>query len=187
MHCTRPSQCAATRMAGFTLTELGCTVAVLAVLCTLAAPAFRELLLDARRSREINQFVLAVHLARSEAMKRNAVISLCPSSDAASCGGASTPWHAGWLLFVNDDRDTPAVRDGLEALLRIYPAWAAGSVYANRSTLSFRPFGQSGTTATLTFCDQRGVTAARAVIISQTGRPRIAERSASGTPLRCAP
>ncbi len=187
MHSSSPSRSATAQGGGFTLTELSCTVALLAVLCTLAAPAFRDLLLDARRSRELNRFVQAVHLARSEAIKRNAVISLCPSSDAASCGGAATPWQVGWLLFVNDDRDSPAVRDGLEPVLRVYPAWDAGSVYANRSTLSFRPFGQSGTTATLTFCDPRGVTAARAVIISQTGRPRVTDRSASGTPLRCAP
>jgi hypothetical protein len=42
-----------------------------------------------------------------------------------------------------------------------------------------------GVTATFTFCDDRGSPAARAVIISQTGRPRVSNRSAANTPLTC--
>jgi hypothetical protein len=42
-----------------------------------------------------------------------------------------------------------------------------------------------GVTATFTFCDDRGSPAARAVIISQTGRPRVSDRSAANTPLAC--
>jgi hypothetical protein len=70
-------------------------------------------------------------------------------------------------------------------LLRVYPQWTHGAVNANRGTLSFRPFGQMGVTATFTFCDDRGSPAARAVIISQTGRPRVSNRSAANTPLAC--
>ena len=67
----------------------------------------------------------------------------------------------------------------------MYAPWDRGTVNANRSTLSFRPFGQMGVTATFAFCDQRGSKAARAVIISQTGRPRVSDRSSSGKPLTC--
>jgi type IV fimbrial biogenesis protein FimT len=70
-------------------------------------------------------------------------------------------------------------------LLRVYAPWDRGTVNANRATLSFRPFGQMGVTATLTFCDQRGSTAARAVIVSQTGRPRVSDRNSAGKPLSC--
>jgi hypothetical protein len=77
------------------------------------------------------------------------------------------------------------VRDTDEELLRVYAPWPGGSLTANRTTLSFRPFGQMGVTATFTFCDDRGSPAARAVIISQTGRPRVSDRSASNTPLLC--
>ncbi len=93
--------------------------------------------------------------------------------------------QTGWIVFVNADRDSPADRDLDEELLRVYAPWAGGVVNANRTTLSFRPFGQMGVTATFTFCDDRGSKAARAVIISQTGRPRVSDRSASNTPLIC--
>jgi type IV fimbrial biogenesis protein FimT len=89
------------------------------------------------------------------------------------------------MVFVNSDRDSPAVRDAGEDVLRVYAPWERGAVTANRTTLSFRPFGQVAVTATFTFCDDRGPADARAVIVSQTGRPRVSDRNASGRPLDC--
>jgi type IV fimbrial biogenesis protein FimT len=149
-------------------------------------PTFRDVSLNAERTREINQLVQSVHLARNEAIKRNGVVSLCPSTDGEDCAPAGTPWHKGWIVFVNGDRDSPAARDPGEQLLQVRAPWAAGSVHANRATLSFRPYGQMGVTASFTFCDGRGARAARAVIISQTGRPRVSASDASGDPLTCA-
>ena len=173
------------RRRGFTLPELVFTLALAAGLLAWGVPNFREARLNAARTREVNQFLQAVHLARSEAIKRNGVVSLCPSLDAATCAPAGTDWERGWIMFVNSDRDSPAKRDPGEELLRVYARWTDGHVEANRATLSFRPFGQMGVTATFAFCDQRGSVAARAVIISQTGRPRVSDRSAAGGPLKC--
>jgi type IV fimbrial biogenesis protein FimT len=170
---------------GFTLIELMFCLLVAGVLLGWGVPTFREISLNAARTREVNQFIQAVYLARSEAIKRNGVVSLCPSADGEFCGSAGTPWHSGWTVFVNDDRDSPARRDDGEELLRAYAAWDTGHIISNRATLSFRPFGQIGVTATVTFCDDRGPAAARAVIISQTGRPRVSSRSASGGSLSC--
>jgi len=171
---------------GFTLTELVFTVGVAAGLLAWGVPAFRDLNRNAERSREINQLVHAVHLARGEAIKRNGVVSLCPSTDGETCAPGVTPWHHGWIVFVNDDADSPATRDPGERLLHVFAPWPAGQVTANRGTLSFRPFGQTGVTATFTFCDARGAGHARAVIISQTGRPRVSDVDSSGKPLSCA-
>jgi type IV fimbrial biogenesis protein FimT len=170
---------------GFTLIELLCCLALLAGVLGWGAPAFHEISLNTARNREVTGFVQAVYLARSEAIKRNGVVSLCPSRNGATCGPAGTAWHEGWAVFVNDDRDAPAIRDDGEALLRVRAAWNSGAVVANRTTLSFRAFGQTGVTATLTFCDRRGPGAARAVIISQSGRPRISRQNASGGALSC--
>jgi len=174
------------RQRGFTLAELVFTLAIVAGLLGWGLPTFRDAHRNAERSREVNQFVHAVHFARNEAIKRNGVVSLCPSTDGQHCAPAGTPWHAGWIVFVNGDRDTPAERDPGEDLLQVFAPWLAGSVIGNRSTLSFRPFGQMGVTASFTFCDDRGPRAARAVIISQTGRPRVSALDASGAPLKCA-
>ena len=173
------------RHRGFTLPELVFTMAIAVGLLGWGVPTFRDVQRNAVRTREVNQFIQAVYLARSEAIKRNGVVSLCPSQDGESCAPAGTPWQHGWIVFVNLDRDAPAVRDEGEQILRIYAPWERGAVNANRATLSFRSFGQMGITATFTFCDHRGSAAARAVIISQTGRPRVSDRSASIAPLSC--
>ena len=169
---------------GYTLIEFLCLLGVTAALATWAVPAFSELRLNAARTVAVNGFVQAVHLARSEALKRNGVVSLCPSRDGHRCA-TGAGWAEGWIVFENLDRDSPAERDDDETLLHSQAAWVGGRVDANRGTLSFRPFGQSGVTATLTFCDPRGGPAARAIVISQTGRPRVADRSSTGGPLSC--
>jgi type IV fimbrial biogenesis protein FimT len=173
------------RRRGFTLPELVFTTAIIVGLLTWGVPTFQDLRLNAARTREVNQFIQAVYLARSEAIKRNGVVSLCPSLDGEWCAPAGTPWQRGWVVFVNRDRDSPAMRDAGEDLLKVYAPWERGAVNANRATLTFRPFGQMGVTATFTFCDDRGPPAARAVIISQTGRPRVSDRNSSGKPLAC--
>jgi type IV fimbrial biogenesis protein FimT len=173
------------RHRGQTLTELVFTLAIAAGLLAWGVPAFRSLYLDASRTREVNQFVHGVHFARQEAIRRNGVVSLCPSLDGRDCAPAGTPWNRGWIVFANGDADAPAVRDPDEPLLRAFGPWIRGSVASSRRTLSFRPFGQMGVTATFTYCDARGPAAARAVIISQTGRPRVADRSSAGGALSC--
>jgi type IV fimbrial biogenesis protein FimT len=172
------------RWPGYTLIELMLALGLVAVILGWGVPSFANLLRNAARTREVNQFIQAVYVARSEAIKRNGVVSLCPSRNGATCS-PDAPWNSGWLIFVNLDRDTPAARDAGESLLRVYQPWDAGHITSNRSTLSFRPFGQMGVTATVTFCDDRGARAARAVIISQTGRPRVATVDASGGALNC--
>jgi hypothetical protein len=44
---------------------------------------------------------------------------------------------------------------------------------------------QAVVNGTIVFCDARGSAHARAIIISHTGRPRVAQRDADGKPLRC--
>ena len=38
---------------------------------------------------EVNQFVTALHLARSEAVKHGRRVVLCPSSDGPDCGNST--------------------------------------------------------------------------------------------------
>lgn len=176
----RPAHAAA----GWTLLELLACLVILGTVAGWGLPSFATVSRNAAQTSRVNLFIQAVYLARSEAIKRNGVVSLCPSVDGMSCQPAAD-WRSGWLIFVNDDRDSPAARDPDEELLRVYEAWDDGHILSNRSTLSFRPYGQMGVTATVAFCDDRGAAAAKAVIISQTGRPRVATRNPSGGPLPC--
>lgn len=74
---------------GFTLVELAVTLAVLAILVTLAVPAFTTLINGNRLTAQANELVADIQMARSEAVRRNQRVTLCPSIDNAVCSGTN--------------------------------------------------------------------------------------------------
>jgi type IV fimbrial biogenesis protein FimT len=171
---------------GFTLWELLVAVAVAAVALGLALPSFERLRLDMERVAAVNAFVGAVQLARSEAAKRARPVVLCKSIDLERCGGGEIGFDHGWMVFVNTDDVRPPHRAASEPLLRAHGPSTGIRISANRQLFEFRPFRSRSTNGTVTFCDRRGASEARAVIVSYTGRPRL---SAAGPDraLSCAP
>lgn len=77
---------------GFTLIEMGVTVAILAILVTVAAPSFRSLIIGQRVRTASFDLFSAVNLARSEAIKLNANVQLRAGE---SADGA---WATGWRV-----------------------------------------------------------------------------------------
>jgi type IV fimbrial biogenesis protein FimT len=173
------------KSAGTTLMELLTTLAIVAVLATLAAPALRTLVLDGRRTAVVNGFLHGLFLARSEAIKRGKVVTICRSRDGSQCEHAAPDWSVGWIVFVNRDRDDPPQRDLREELIASSGAWPGGTISSNRRAYSFRPVTQAVVNGTIVFCDARGSAHARAIVISHTGRPRVAQRDSGGKALRC--
>jgi type IV fimbrial biogenesis protein FimT len=168
---------------GFTLWELLCALGIAGILAGLGAPALTDFLLDGRRTADVNALVLAVQLARSEAAKRGRPVIVCPTVDRARCGGA---FGAGFMVYVNVDDRYPPERTGDEPLLYAHAPELKGTIVSNRPYYEFRPGRRRSVNGTVVFCDRRGAPAARAVIVSYTGRPRVADRDADGRPLRCA-
>lgn len=175
------------RCKGVSLVELVCALTLVGVLAALATPMFKDVSLNAARTAAVNGFFHALFLARSEAIKRNTVVSICRSLDGATCATRSAEWTVGWIVFVNPDRDQPAERDAGEEVLSTYDGWRTGTISSNRLTYSFRPHNQSVVNGTILFCDPRGPDHSRAIIISHTGRPRVAQRDSKGKPLNCPP
>ncbi len=170
---------------GFTLLELAVTMAIVAILLVAGTPPMRNLLLDARRARVTNELVRALHVARAESIRTSADVVVCPPDTGAGCSQDKDAWNRGWVVFVNGDRDNPPTRDADERLLLRFEPEAPGSVSANRASFVYRPFGRRSTTGTLIYCDARGPSAARAVIVSHTGRPRVSGTTSTGLPLAC--
>ena len=170
---------------GVTLMEFAMTLAMVGILGSLAIPGFTALRYDAERTSTVNELLHALFLARSESIKRGAVVSVCKSPDGSTCANSAPDWNVGWMVFVNTDRDEPPQRDSEEPIVAVHQGWPAGTITSNRVAFSFRPFTQGVVNGTLVFCDPRGPSEARAIIVSHTGRPRVAHRDSSNKPLRC--
>ena len=170
---------------GLTLWELLCTLSIGAVLLTAGVPTFRAFLLDAQLTADVNGWILAVQLARSEAAKRGRAVIVCKTDDTRRCGDADLPTDAGWMVYVNTDDQYPPRRSATEPLLYMHVRELTGTVVSNRPYYEFRP-GRRSTNGTTVFCDRRGAAAAKAVIVSYTGRPRVDRVDADRRPLKCA-
>lgn len=170
---------------GFTFQEMliGLTVAGILAVGTVGA---RGIVQENRMRSELSQLLTHLGFARSEAIKRGAPVTLCTSSDGASCS-ASAGWRDGWILFADDDGDHGRGTD--EALLRVQERLAADLTVRYGETggyryLTYKPDGSAWPQATFTFCDARGAPKAKAVIVFRTGRVRTATRKSDG-PLQC--
>lgn len=100
-HRLRPSASLRGCSRGFTLIELMVAIMVLAILLGVAVPSFRDAALSSRLTAYANDLVASAQLARSEAIKRNAPVTLCASKNGIACGiDAGSGWEAGWIVLA---------------------------------------------------------------------------------------
>lgn len=103
---------------GFTLIELMITISVAAILIAVAVPGFGSLLSNNRISSSVSAFNQTLNLARSEAVRRGTVVSVCRSNDQTTC--TNTPWDRGWLVWA--DPNNNRILDNAEVTIRVQGA-----------------------------------------------------------------
>ena len=77
---TRPRNGRWTQQQGFTLIELMITLAISAILLSVAAPAYQSFIGSTAFTTATNDLVAALNMARSEALKRDGQVSLRASN-----------------------------------------------------------------------------------------------------------
>ena len=194
---------------GFTILELMVTVAIAALILGIGVPNMTEFIRNNRMTTAANDVLAALHMARTEGVKRRAWTVMCmsaaPNAATPTCDAGGT----GWIVFVDDADPTMAsandgnlvVDGGEEVLLRHDAAPAAITLTTapngNRGYIAFTASGfaravGAGTPLTnIRMCDSRGNvavygaanSAARAIDISQTGRPHVTRLVADITAL----
>ena len=76
------------------------TIAVIGVIAFLGVPSLTSLLENNRVTTQTNRLVSSIHLARSEAIKRNGEVKLCPLGEGAICG---QDWSKGWMVIAGSE------------------------------------------------------------------------------------
>ncbi len=158
---------------GITIIELMITLAIAGILIASAAPSFRTSIQNNRMVTQINELHTSLSLARSEAIKRNNNVTVCQSSDGASCTGN---WQDGWIIFVDNDFDGSVDAGDGDVVLRV------DGIITGDNTLSFSQtrviyardgFARPGSAGTFTLCDTRGAEQAKGLVVGISGRPRL--------------
>lgn len=175
-------------MRGFSLLELMIVVSITAILASVAIPGFRNFVLNSQRASAVNDLMASLQLARSETTKLGRAVVVCPANAAGTACTGSTTWSGGWLVFANLDNATesPPVVDSNERVLQLTGAVSSSiAVTASNSSYIFRPFGSSNSNGNIKFCDSRGASHAKTIIISPSGRARLSDVDSSGNALTC--
>lgn len=186
---------------GFTFIELLTTLAVAGVILAIATPNFRQFLLNSRMTGTANDLLASLQLARSEAIKRQQPIAVCPSQNP----GAAPPtcrtnpvWSdagapTGLVLWVDTNSDaTPGAG---EPVLEPQNLMSSSlTVQSNFNVLTYLPTGFSevpGNPAVrvILICDERADQRLgdnyrkRIVSINRTGRAEVLKSVAAVDPI----
>jgi len=112
------------RVRGVTLFELLVTIAIVAILASLALPNFRQFMMQMNVTSNTNNLIGALNLARSEAVKRG-----LPVAVVANAGATATNWgNSGWNVQAStlDSSNNVVFTGAAENLLRSYGQLATG-------------------------------------------------------------
>lgn len=174
---------------GFTLIELMVTLAVVAIVATIAVPAMSDMVTRSRTTAAFNELQGLVGYARSESAKApGESILLCSSDNGTGCT-SQTDWSVGWL--VARDTDGNGSVDSGETVLKVVEAMPNGislkvkagtSTKFNTASISLVRNGApaAGDQITFKLCDAFGASEARGVILSVSGQARAAARDING-------
>lgn len=187
------------KITGYTLIELMATLAVVAIMLSVGVPQLKVFFQGNRMVANTNDLITALHLARSEAIKRGVRVSVCKSSTvetAAPVCDITAGWEDGWLVYAEDV--TGAARGAVGAyepasgdvLIRshaaaegsettITPQDASISDYVSFTSRGLPKLGTGGAqSGVFSICDVRGLknadsnVIARGVELNAAGRVR---------------
>ncbi len=168
--------------AGFSLVELLLVITLALVLLSVGVPSLRAWTVKRALQQTAEALVSDLRLARSEAVKRGALVAVCASVNGQSCAASEGTWADGWLVFVdrNGNRGVDAGEDILRVQARsesvaslgslnpatdkrIFSYQATGWAKVAAQTFLIKPVDVGTATADLT----------RLVCVSNQGRPSL--------------
>jgi len=122
------------RTSGYTLLEVLIVMSVVAILAAIAVPSFKYVTTSYRISAEVNALLGDMQFARSEALKQGQWVTICASTDGATCVGSGKAWNTGWIVFLDSNQNQTVNPN--EAVIRVQPAFTGSDTF-NASTGTF--------------------------------------------------
>ena len=169
---------------GFTLIELMIALAILAILIRVAAPSMQDMMVNSRLQGASSDLVADLSLARGTAAAKGQRVTICQSSDSATCTAGST-WQSGWIVFV-DGNSNGTFESASDTLIKAHQATNANVTVAPYNTtgtppalnaadttitsVRYRPSGTTTSTAAIGFRVCQNGFFFRDVVISSLGR-----------------
>jgi type IV fimbrial biogenesis protein FimT len=136
------------RSHGFTLVELMVALAIVGVATAVALPSFQSMVRDTRLTSQANDMLSALKFTRSEAVKRNARVTMCKSDNGTACSvtdSATGNWQGGWIVFA--DGGAVGVIDATDTILQVHGALASSTLIGDGSVNNFVSYAGSGQTS----------------------------------------
>jgi len=138
------------RERGLTLVELMVTLAVAIILLAVGMPLFSSIAANNRAVTEANLFLSGFKMARSEAVKRRGLVSVCaidnPNASTLTCSSDNADWSNGLLVFT--DTTTPGSVDGTDVIVKAFVNPVSGSsVSASTTYFRFQAQGEMDATS----------------------------------------
>jgi type IV fimbrial biogenesis protein FimT len=170
--------------------ELMVTLTVAGVLMALALPNLRPFIQNSRLTSASNDLLRSLYIARAEAVKRQLNVVVCATADpTASDTTIACSYGAfnGWFVFV-DTNGTWQRDSAADAVIEKHALLDSSVSVRNDADgiVSYAPTGFANLagahipSSNIILCDQRGTvllsgtdSAARAVLIANTGRARV--------------
>lgn len=167
---------------GFTLVEVMVAVALVALMATFALPSWRQMQARSAVRATVNDLSMSLLLARSEAVRLNSPVTVCPSNTGIACTNSN--FEAGWIVAIGLPQDNaPRVLQDHQARTGVRTGF--NGVNNNRA-ITFLPNGQPRGLPlfTVMVCPSSTDLGAWSmnVAVNQTGRPRLTDPGACEIP-----
>jgi type IV fimbrial biogenesis protein FimT len=141
-------------MQGFTVIELLITLLLVSILLLIGFPAMHDLVMNNRATASVNNIVVGLQFARSEAIKNNVRVKFCKKDN----------WRDGQIVIDTSN----------DKILRVFPALAKGDKLTWKSSLGkddyveFSSLGFSEQKGTFTYYPNGENKYARKIVVNYT-------------------